>query len=79
MAPKKKLPAGRHVVVISRHWNNPEIKISVTDTLIAIAMGLPEFLKALAMELGDPEAEPKLTRAAVQVTERMKAETKRVM
>lgn len=76
---KVQLPPGRHVVVITRHWKNPEIKISVTDNLIAIAMTLPEFLTSLALELGDPEIEAKLTAAAVRVTEKMKAETVRVM
>src|SRR5687767_11401322 len=54
VAPRKKEKAvsDRHVVVISRHWNNPEIKISVTDVLLAISMPLPEFTKALATELG---------------------------
>ena len=78
MAPKKKNP-GRHVVVIARHWDNPEIKISVTDTLIAVAMSLPEFVNAMAQELGGNGMKDKLASAADTVCRKMKAETSRIM
>ena len=76
--PKAATPA-RHVVVISRNWDNPEINISVTDTLIAVAMKLPQFLAAVLDELGRPELSDELTGAVGKVCEKMKAETSRVM
>lgn len=70
----------RHVVVISREWNNPAIQISVTDARIAIAMKLPAFLTALAAELGDEQlTEARLAKAAEIVCQKMKNETSKVM
>lgn len=44
-------------LVISRHWGNPEIKITVDEEGIALAVSLDDFCRALAHELGvDPDA-----------------------
>lgn len=41
-------------IVISRHWNNPAIKIDVTDESITVMMSMQEFLDALCTEIGNP-------------------------
>lgn len=41
-------------VVISRHWNNPAISVSVDLDGIALSMGLADFLDAVAQEMGNP-------------------------
>lgn len=70
----------RHVVVISREWDNPSIQVSVTDVRIAVAMTLDGFIQALASELeADPELRTRLTKAADVVCTKMKRETTKVM
>lgn len=76
----------RHVVVISREWDNPAIQISVTDVRIAIAMKLDAFVQAMAKEiktidqpLGEIELLQALTRASDTVCQKMKNETSKVM
>lgn len=41
-------------VVISRHWKNPAISVSVDLDGIALSMGLADFLDAVAQEMGNP-------------------------
>lgn len=78
-AKKERVPP-RHVVVISRNWDNPEIDISITDMMIAVAMKMPAFKKALALELEATAAEKTRLNAAIdRVLSKMKAETSRVM
>lgn len=78
-AKKEKVPA-RHVVVISRNWDNPEINISITDMMIAVAMKMPAFKKALALELDVPkDAMANINAAIDRVLSKMKSETSRVM
>lgn len=85
----------RSVVVISRRWSGPLIKIEVRtvqptdgspDTEITVAMSLSEFLQSLSQEVGSPaflltEAglRKALIEAAQRVTDGMKAETARAM
>lgn len=76
----------KHVVRISRKWNNPAISIEVTDPSIAISMSLGDFLLAIAEEYGNPAStltkaqhSARLTTAAAAVTESMKRETTAVV
>lgn len=85
----------RSVVVISRRWSGPLIKIEVRtlqpadgspDTEITVAMSLSEFLQSMSQEVGSPaflltEAglRKALIEAAQRVTDGMKAETVRAM
>lgn len=84
--------AEKHVVVISREWHEPEIKLDVIDTEgapfngIAISITLPDYVKALGAELGDPaqfataaELQAGLEAAMDTVCEKMKRHTVRVM
>lgn len=38
-------------MIISRHWNNPEIEVTVMDTGISIIVSLDDFMIALEKEL----------------------------
>lgn len=80
------LPTEKHAVVVSRQWTRPEIRVDVTADGIAIAMSLPDFLTALAAELGSPAAvmtKAQLSRrieaAAAAVVEHMKGASVPVM
>jgi hypothetical protein len=43
-----------HKVVISRHWNNPNISYTVLREGIEIQMDLDEYLLAMVEEIGNP-------------------------
>ena len=64
----------RHLVVVSRQWHEPFIRVSVTDLDIKVVMGLEDFAQAVSQELGRDVA------AAVQrVIDGMKRETSRAL
>lgn len=44
----------RHAVVVCRHWNNPEITVSVTREKIELVCQLSDFVEALAEEMAHP-------------------------
>lgn len=44
-------------VVISKYWNNPHIKVNVTDIDITLVMSMQEFLDALGTDIGSVEAD----------------------
>ena len=44
-------------ITICRKWNNPEIRINVSDEDISIEISLADFLYALADEAAEPIAE----------------------
>lgn len=65
------------LMVVSREWHNPSIRVSVDEVGIAVSMLLPDFLQALALELSaDPDS---LFAAADKVVCGMKQETGRAM
>jgi len=41
-------------VIISRHWDNPAITVSVKHEKIEVAISLNDFVSALAAEFGSP-------------------------
>lgn len=43
-------------VVISRHWKNPVIAITITHEKIEVVCQMNDFVEALLAELGDPES-----------------------
>jgi hypothetical protein len=49
------LPNERKSVVISRHWDNPEITITVNHDLITVVCSLRDFVEAVIAEVGDPQ------------------------
>lgn len=85
----------RSVVVISRRWSGPLIKVDVRtimpgdgapDTEITVQMSLAEFVQSLSQEVGSPAlmlTEAGLRKAlidgAARVIDGMKAETVRAM
>lgn len=77
----------KHLVVISREWkSDAPITVDVTSTEIGVSMPLEQFLDALAQETGNPTTlftiaslRARLEGAALQVCEKMKRETAKVM
>lgn len=85
----------RSIVLISRRWSGPLIKIDVRTTRLAgtkpetevtLAMSLAEFVQSLSQEVGSPAlllTETGLRKALIdgaqRVIEGMKAETVRAM
>ena len=76
----------RDVVVISREWSKPEIKIQVNSNGIALAISLDDFVTALAAEVGSPtllltkaQLAAKMDFAKQVVLEKVKQESKQVM
>lgn len=67
----------KNLVVVSREWHKPNIRVSIDDIGVAVSMLLPDFLHALALELNaDPEA---IFAAADKIVSGMKQETARAM
>lgn len=76
----------KHIIVISREWNNPQIEISVTDVNISIKLSLPDFIDAITQEIAHPikvytkkGLREQIVLAAESVCEKMKLATTRVM
>ena len=76
----------KDVVVISREWANPEIRIQVNANGIALGISLDDFMAAVADEVGNPtlmltkaQLATKMQAAKGVVLEKVKAESKRVM
>jgi hypothetical protein len=66
-------------VVVSRKWNSPEIRVSVTQKEIAMEMDIETFLRTLSDIVGNPtfivtkaQHLAKLTEATEQVIVEMK-------
>lgn len=68
------MSAAREVITISRHWDNPAIKVWVNHEHIGLQVGIDDYLVALAAEIGNPAIV--LTRA--QLLTRMRAAAERV-
>jgi hypothetical protein len=70
----------RHVIVISRKWNNPKISVVVTDEELSFAIDLDDFMKAVKMELGvEGEFATKISVAVDTVLRGIKGESVKVM
>lgn len=67
----------RHLVVVSRKWHEPFIRVSVTDLDLKVVIPLEDFAQAVARETGLNA--DKLTAAFDKVVSGLKAETARVM
>ena len=67
----------KHLVVVSRQWHEPFIRVSLTDLDIKVVMGLEDFAIAVAHEIGaDPE---KVAATFDKIVTGMKRETAKVM
>lgn len=44
----------RSKLVISRHWDNPKIAVTIDNEGIALKMLVDDFFKVLAAEIGNP-------------------------
>jgi len=80
----------RTVVVISRRWSGPLIRVEVrkiaADTEVSVSMSLAEFVQSLVEEIGSPASimttsglRKKAIDAAQRVVDGMKAETTAAM
>lgn len=69
--------AHKQMVVVSRKWHEPFIRMDVTEVGIGIMMSLDDFVAALAKEAGIQESH--LAAAAGRVTSGMKQETSELM
>lgn len=73
-------------VVISRHWNNPEISITVNRDKIELVCSLESFVEALAQEMGSPmfsmsmkNQKDRAKQAMVTAVEKIKESSSKVM
>lgn len=76
----------KDVIVISRHWHNPHIRVVVKTEGIDVGMTLADFVAALVEETGNPTAmvtqaqlKKKLLVASEAVLRKMKQATNSVM
>lgn len=76
----------KHVVLVSRLWSHPEIRVDIVNEGIGLSMKLDDFLAALVQEVGNPTLlvtknalAVKLTQASERVTAGMKAESTRAI
>jgi hypothetical protein len=67
----------RHLVVVSRNWHEPFIRVSVTDLDMKVVMSLEDFASALAHEIG---ADTDRVQATFnKIIEKIKQETAKAM
>ena len=64
----------KSIVVVSRKWHEPFIRVDVTTVGIGVTMTLEDFVTALEAETGQT-----LQAAAVRIVSTMKQETAKVM
>jgi hypothetical protein len=64
----------KQLVVVSRKWHEPFIRVDVTEVGIGVTMTLEDFVQALEAETG-----ASLAAAAERVVDGMKQETSKVM
>ena len=62
------------LVVVSRKWHEPFIRVDLTSVGIGITMTLDDFITALELEAGTP-----LTEAAKRVVSGMKQESSKIV
>ena len=62
------------LVVVSRKWHEPFIRVDITSIGIGITMTLDDFITALEHETGAP-----LTEAAKRVVSGMKQESSKIV
>ena len=72
----------KEIVTISRNWNNPNIKVTVTDSDISLSMTMDDFIEAVKKEIGsvrwvvkDDTFEFRLLKAVKTVLEKVKEES----
>jgi hypothetical protein len=67
----------KHLVVISRNWHEPFIRVSITDLDLKVVMSMEDFAAALAHEIGaDVE---KVQQTFDNIVVKMKQETARAV
>ena len=66
----------KHLVVVSRKWHEPFIRVSITDLDLKVVMSLEDFAVALSTEIGANPA--KVSEAFQKVVDGMKRETSKV-
>jgi hypothetical protein len=64
----------KSLVVVSRKWHEPFIRVDVTTIGVGVTMTLEDFVRALEVETGT-----NLTAGAERVAAAMKQETSRAM
>lgn len=67
----------KQLVVVSRKWHEPFIRVDVTQVGVGVTMTLEDFVRALATESGTDMGA--LLHAGDKVVSAMKQETSRVM
>lgn len=74
------------IVVVSRHWNRPDITAFVSETVVGAQMSLPQFIESLVEQTGNPamvmtkaQLAAKLKAAADVVIDEMKKSTAKVV
>jgi hypothetical protein len=79
-------PEERLQVVISRHWDRPQIEVTVNREKIAVVMDMQDFIKALAAEmpptwktLTKDRRDSALSAAYLKTIEKVKEATSAVM
>ena len=67
----------KHLVVISKHWHEPFIRISITDLDLKVVIPLEDFATALAHEIG---ANPEMVQHTFdKIVTKLKQETARAV
>jgi len=72
----------KHIVTISRYWDNPQIAITVDEEHIDLKIDIEDFLAALKDEIGsvryivtEKGFEERFDKAALNVMEKIKEES----
>jgi len=76
----------KSVITISRYWDKPEILTTLSTEGISLQTNLVDFIEALVQEIGsvtwvftDKKFREKLDQAVIEVTEKIKEESIKVI
>lgn len=81
MSPFERLlaPAETTTVVVSRHWNRPEIRVTLNEGRIELVASISDFMQAVVAEMGSPallltrsQLERAVARATIAALEKVK-------
>lgn len=67
----------QHLVVVSKNWHEPFIRLSVTDLDLKVVMALDDFAAAVAQEAG--VRDEIITAVFERVVKQMKQETTKII
>ena len=67
----------KNLIVVSRNWHEPFIRVSITDLDLKVVMTLDDFATAFAYEIGAERTQ--VAKTFEKVVDKMKSETAKAL